>query len=233
MESFVKSLNMEDTFSRLGKYLQTSNFWLSLAIVVVAVILWQVIKRVKKKWKERNGNLTTTSNVVFDIIRFLFFFLLIVVLLQINGVNVTALITGLGVVSVIVGLALQDFLKDIIMGVHILSDKFFQVGDVVRYNGMEGVVISFNVRTTKLKLVNYNEILTISNRNITEIMVMTDMFDLDIGLPYFVDSEKIHETMEVLTERIRKISGITNAMYKGTERFNESSVTYRIRYWTL
>ena len=118
------------------------------------------------------------------------------------------------------------------MGVHILSDKFFQVGDVVRYNGMEGVVISFNVRTTKLKLVNYNEILTISNRNITEIMVMTDMFDLDIGLPYFVDSEKIHETMEVLTERIRKISGITNAMYKGTERFNESSVTYRIRYWT-
>ncbi|MBQ6369119.1 MAG: mechanosensitive ion channel family protein [Parasporobacterium sp.] len=232
MESFVKSLNMEDTFSRLGKYLQTSNFWLSLAILVVAVILWQVIKRVKKKWKERNGNLTTTSNVVFDIIRFLFFFLLIVVLLQINGVNVTALITGLGVVSVIVGLALQDFLKDIIMGVHILSDKFFQVGDVVRYNGMEGVVISFNVRTTKLKLVNYNEILTISNRNITEIMVMTDMFDLDIGLPYFVDSEKIHETMEVLTERIRKISGITNAMYKGTERFNESSVTYRIRYWT-
>ena len=76
MESFVKSLNMEDTFSRLGKYLQTSNFWLSLAILVVAVILWQVIKRVKKKWKERNGNLTTTSNVVFDIIRFLFFFLL-------------------------------------------------------------------------------------------------------------------------------------------------------------
>ena len=232
MDSLVKSLDLESTLDRIGNYMKTGNFWLSVAIVIVAVILWRLLKRIKKKWKERNGGLTTTSNVVFDIIRFLFFFLLVVVLLQINGVNVSALITGLGVVSVIVGLALQDFLKDIIMGVHILTDKFFQVGDVVRYNDMEGEVISFNVRTTKLKLVEYNEILTISNRNITEIMILTDMFDLDVNLPYFVDSDKIHETMEVLTGRIGEIEGVTKTQYKGTQSFNDSSVTYRIRYWT-
>ena len=133
MESIVNSLDLESTFSRLGEYLQKPDFWISIVIVIAGVILWRVLKRLQRKWKEKNGGLSTTSNVVFDIIRFLFFFLLIVVLLQINGINVTGLLTGLGVVSVIVGLALQDFLKDIIMGVHTLFDKFFQVGYVIRY----------------------------------------------------------------------------------------------------
>ena len=232
MESIVNSLDLESTFSRLGEYLQKPDFWISIVIVIAGVILWRVLKRLQRKWKEKNGGLSTTSNVVFDIIRFLFFFLLIVVLLQINGINVTGLLTGLGVVSVIVGLALQDFLKDIIMGVHILSDKFFQVGDVIRYNGMEGEVISFNVRTTKLKLVTYNEIVTISNRNISEIVVLSDMFDLDINLPYYIDKDYIHETLKRLTEQIGQIDGMKKTLYKGTERFNDSSVTYRIRYWT-
>ena len=232
MESFMKSLNIEESLGKLGTYLTTGKFWVSLAIVIVAVIIWHVLKKVQKSWKEKNGGFTTASNVGFDIARFLFFFILIVALLQINGVNVTALITGLGIVSVIIGLALQDYLKDIIMGVHILSDKFFKVGDVVRYNGVEGVVIAFNIRTTKLKLVTYNEIVTISNRNITEITVLSDMFDLDINLPFYVDSDLIHTTLKELAERIAKIDGVTKTLYKGTERFNDSSVTYRIRYWT-
>jgi len=232
MGEFVKSLDLESTFSRLAGYLKKPDFWISLVIIIAGVVLWRVLKRLQRKWKEKNGGLSTTSNVVFDIIRFLFFFLLIVVLLQINGVNVTGLLTGLGVVSAIVGLALQDYLKDIIMGVHILSDKFFQVGDVVRYNGEEGVVISFNVRTTKLKLVRYNEIMTISNRNISEIAVLSDMFDLDLNLPFYIDKDYIHETLEMLTEKIGMISGIKRVLYKGTESFNDSSVTYRIRYWT-
>ena len=232
MDSPDKSMKLEDAFSRLLESLKTPNFWISLIIVIAALIIWQVLKRLKKKWIERNGEQSTTAQVIFDIIRFVFFFLLVVVVLQINGVNVTALITGLGVASVVFGLALQDFLKDIIMGVHILSDKFFKVGDVVRYNGLEGTVVSFNVRTTKLKLVDYGEILTISNRNITEIMVVGDMFDLDLGLPYYVDSDKIHETLQVLSERIAGIEGVTKSEYKGVQSFNDSSITYRIRYWT-
>ena len=232
MDSISKSINIEGTFSKIVEYLKTPEFWVSVAIVILAVILWQVLKRLKKKWIEKNNGLTTASNVVFDIIRFLFFFILVVLLLQINGINVSALITGLGVFSVIIGLALQDYLKDIIMGVHILGDKFFNVGDVVRYKDMEGVVVAFNVRTTKLRLVHYNEIVTISNRNITEITVLSDMFDLDVDLPYYIDSDLIHKTLEELTQRISRIEGITKTAYKGTERFNDSSITYRIRYWT-
>lgn len=232
MESVVTNVNAEQGFEKLLQYLQTSNFWVSAGIVVIAVILWQVLKHVRKKWRERNGGFTTASNVAFDIARFLFLFLLFIVLLQINGINVTALITGLGVVSLVVGLALQDFLKDIIMGTHILADKFFQIGDVVRYNGQEGEVIDFNIRTTKIRLVDYQEVMTISNRNISEIIVLADFFDLDIDIPYYIDAKKVHPVMEDLAGEIGKIEGVNQTMYKGTNSFNESSVTYRLRYWT-
>lgn len=231
--STSSNANVEELLGKLGGYFGTSQFWVSIVIVIGGIILWQVIKRLKKKWREHNGGgMSTASHVIFDIIRFLFFFVMIIVLLQINGINVTALVTGIGVVSIIVGFALQDILKDIIMGVHILTDKFFEVGDVIRYNGVEGVVISFNIRTTKIKNVRYNEIMTICNRNISEVEVLSDMFDLDIDLPYYVDAKLIHDTMRLCAKQISSLPTVSECLYKGTERFNDSSITYRLRYFT-
>jgi len=220
-------------FEKLLNYLGSARFWVSIAIVVAAFIIWHIIKRVRKKFRKKNGGENTTaSHVIFDIGRFLFFFILIIVLLQVNGINVTALVTGLGVVSIVIGFALQDFLKDIIMGVHILTDNFFQVGDVVRYNDKEGVVISYNIRTTKLRLVEYKEIMTICNRNISEIQVISDMFDLDVDLPYFVEAKKIHDAMLLIAEKASGLENVKKCVYKGANSFNQSSITYRLRYFT-
>lgn len=232
------SVEAEKLLDKLIKYLKTPNFWISLVILVVAIILWQVIKQLRKHYYTKNDKMASTaSHVAFDILRLLFIFTVFIALMQLNGINVTAMITGLGIVSIIVGLALQDFLKDIIMGAHILTDKFFEVGDVIRYTSpdgqtVEGEVISFNIRTTKIKLINYNEVMTISNRNISEIIVLGDYFDLDINIPYATDPKQVHETFQELADKIARISGVTKTQYKGTERFEESSVCYRIRYWT-
>ena len=223
----------EKMFTRLLTYIKTPNFWISLVIIVAAIVIWQVIKRARKKLFVKSGRpMTTAAHVGYDIFRVVFIFVVLIALMQLNGINVTGMITSLGVISIIVGLALQDFLKDIIMGIHILGDKFFEVGDVVRYQGVEGEVISFNIRTTKIKLVDYNEVMTISNRNISEITVLADYFDLDVNIPYYIEAKKVHALLEDLAAEIRSIDGVTQTMYKGTNSFNDSSVTYRIRYWT-
>ena len=240
MDSFISStkVNAEEMFTRLLDYLKTPKFWVSLVIIVAAIIIWQILKHFRKKFfKKRGQSLSTASHVAFDIGRGVFIFVVLIALMQLNGINVTSLVTGLGIFSVIVGLALQDFLRDIIMGAHILTDKFFEVGDVVRYDTpegktVEGEVISFNIRTTKIRLIDYYEIMTISNRNIDEITVLSDIFDLDVNIPYHVDPSKVHTAFQKIADEIAEIEGITQTMYKGTERFNDSSVCYRIRYWT-
>ena len=54
---------------------------------------------------------------------------------------------GLGILGVIFGLAIQDWLKDIIRGSSILSDNYFAVGDVVKYKDIEGKVLVIEIKT--------------------------------------------------------------------------------------
>ena len=231
MDSIISSSDQESFSDRFTGYVITPEFWLSIAVLIAAVILWKLLTRAGKKWKSRSKLSATGFNVGFDILRGLFIFIVIIVLLQVNGINITALLTGLGVASAIIGLALQDFLKDIIMGIHILIDKFFLVGDVVKYKDVEGEVISFNIRTTKIKFLTRNEIMTISNRNISEITVLSDLLVLNVNLPYYVDAKLIHDTLRKTAADIEKIDGITKCEYKGTGGFNESSITYKIFYY--
>ena len=67
------------------------------------------------------------------------------------------------------GLAMCNALKDIIGGVNIILENYFIVGDMIEYNGFTGEVINFGFKCTKLRNWN-NEIMTISNRNINDIV---------------------------------------------------------------
>jgi hypothetical protein len=56
----------------------------------------------------------TFINLLRNATKYIFLFLGVLIILQINGVNVTSLMAGVGIISIVVGLALQDALKDII-----------------------------------------------------------------------------------------------------------------------
>ena len=78
--------------------------------------------------------------------------LILFIILQINGVNVSSIIAGVGVVSVIIGLALQDALKDIIMGVNVLVDDYFSLGDIVKLDDIEGKVVEIGIKNIKISI---------------------------------------------------------------------------------
>ena len=76
------------------------------------------------------------------------------------------MLAGVGIVSVIIGLAIQDALKDIIRGFSILSEEYFSVGDVVTYGDITGKVLVLGLKTTKIKDISTENIISIANRNI-------------------------------------------------------------------
>ena len=62
-----------------------------------------------------------------------FFAIAFIVILDNLGVNVTALVAGLGIGGIAIGLAAQGIFSDLFAALSILFDKPFRRGDTIRY----------------------------------------------------------------------------------------------------
>lgn len=85
--------------------------------------------------------------------------------LQVWGVDVTALITGLGIGGVAVALAVQNILGDLFASLSIVLDKPFLVGDFLQVDEMLGTVEAIGMKTTRLRSLS-GEQLVISNSDL-------------------------------------------------------------------
>ena len=67
------------------------------------------------------------------------------------GINVTAILTGAGVVGLAVGFGAQSLVKDVISGLFIIMENQYRKGDVVKIADTSGVVEEINLRRTILE----------------------------------------------------------------------------------
>lgn len=208
----------------------------SVVVIILACLGLAFFNFIYKKYtafaKSKDENIMIIRFLP-SIVRAMIIVLAALTVLQVNGINVSSAIAGLGLVSAIIGLAIQDVLKDFIMGIHIISDKFFAVGDVVRYKDVEGVVIGFNMRATTLRSIVDNTVTTICNRNISEITKMPQsvMVDIDLSISYEEDYKKVNKLLLGICEEIGKIDGVEQSVYKGTQEFSHSAVIYKLRFY--
>ncbi len=66
------------------------------------------------------------------------------------GVNITALVTGLGLTGFAVGFALKDIISNALSGILILVYKPFRHGDLITVSEQTGTVTEVNLRYTVL-----------------------------------------------------------------------------------
>jgi len=90
-------------------------------------------------------------DVINFVARILIWSLLILVALDNFGVNITALLAGLGVGGVAVALALQNILGDLFASLSIALDKPFVVGDSLNIDTFTGTVEHIGIKTTRLR----------------------------------------------------------------------------------
>ena len=214
-------------------WLNSGGLTSSLIIIGCAIVAWMVIKRAfnqiinytENRDGKRNGSVRTAKRLV----KYGIIVVVVLALFQVNGINVTSLIASLGITGAVIGFAAQEYLKDFFMGVHISSDTFFKVGDVIKFRDHIGVVTAFTMKTTKIKDIYTRNIISISNRNLDVVEVMSNMVDLRIGLSYNEDPERIHAVMKELAKKLpERVEGVEDSIYKGTSEFNDSTVNYMI-----
>jgi small-conductance mechanosensitive channel len=119
-------------------------------ILFVFFILAKIIKRIITKAAERlkfDGNLTSLLARTSSITLLIFGF---VTALGTLGVNVSALVAGLGLTGFALGFALKDTISNLLSGVLILLYRPFEIGNRIKISGYEGIVISIDLRYTEL-----------------------------------------------------------------------------------
>lgn len=220
---------MDRIFAYLGSY----KFIFSVCIVAAALICWLLLRHLIHRFTEKftassvlSGRCQTYLALALNSVRGLLVLLALILILQVHGVNVSSLVTGLGIIGAIVGLALQDMLKDVIMGTNILTGEYFAVGDVVKYGDITGEVMQFSLRATKLRDLATNNIVTISNRNIFQIaQVSRDLF-LPVSTSYEDDPAAVESFLRQLAEEISQLPDVENCSFLGLSKLGDWSVDY-------
>ena len=210
----------------------------SIAVIIVSIILYKIVTAVLTKG-EKNDKLAggkkgkTYIRLLKNVVRNVFIIVTVLIILQINGVNVSSLLAGVGIAGVIVGLAIQDWLKDIIRGATILSDHYFAVGDIVKFNNIEGQVVVIGLRTTKVRDNVSGNFISIANRNIEKVEIISGMVYLNIPLPYEVKLEKAEKVINEIVKNIKdNVENVVDAKYLGVNELADSSINYLIQVET-
>jgi small-conductance mechanosensitive channel len=132
-----------------------ATLWVPRAIGVVVIfvvffILTKIIKRIITSAAERlkfDVNLTLlfirTSRITLITFGF-------ITVLGTLGINVSALVAGLGLTGFALGFALKDTISNLLSGVLILLYRPFEIGSSIKISGYEGIVISIDLRYTEL-----------------------------------------------------------------------------------
>ena len=164
-----------------------------------------------------------------SIIKYSFVIVTLFVILQINGINVTSMLAGVGVISVIIAFAVQDVLKDMVRGIGIITDQYYHVGDVIKYNNIEGKVLSVGIKTTKIEDLKTFNVVCIANRNIEIIENVSTLINLDVPMPYEVSINDAEKAIECILSKMKNIDKIDNCEYRGVNEIADSCIKYQIK----
>lgn len=202
--------------------------------ILIGYIAYKIIKRflLKEMTKGSKKRKKTITKLIISSAKIVIVIIEIILILQLFGIDVTSLLAGLGIASVVLGLALQDIMKDILSGVFIVLEDQFDIGDMVEINNLTGTVDSIGVKSTKLHTFDGKTII-IPNRNIGEIINYSkrNMFAVvDIPIPYEEDLNKaekaINKVAEIIEKELPNVIGKVEIL--GINELASSSINYRI-----
>lgn len=223
-----------------AKYFTSPAFFLSLLAIAVTIALWITISKGKKKLVEATSAkyssdyqrilLIRIANIVLKVVLLI---AAVTTILRFHGIAVNAFIISFLFIIVVVVLAGQDAIKDCIAGLLIFMNQYYSPGDVVKVDDLEGKVLKMTLFSTRLQDIITEDILTVSNRQISQARVLSHFTAINLGLSYELPASEAHRIMNSISAEVKKIEGIEDCVYRGTQDFGDSAIQYQLAIYTL
>lgn len=200
------------------------------------VIRWWITGYREEKMDE-DPSAVTTMQAMGILGRIALWLILLLVALDNFGVDVTALVTGLGIGGIAVALAVQNILGDIFGSLSIIFDKPFVVGDFLIVNDYMGSVEYIGLKTTRIRSLSGEQII-FSNSDLlsSRIRNYKRMYErrivFSVGVEYGTPRDKLEKISGVLKEVVGSDERVRfdRAHFKS---FGDFALIYEIVYYVL
>lgn len=167
----------------------------------------------------------TVSRLCCNLIKWVVAIILLIVVLAVWGVDTTALITGAGVLTLVIGLGMQSLIADVVAGLFIVFENEFNIGDIITVDGFRGEVVEMGIRTTKLKAEGNFKIF--NNSDLRKILNQTSepsVAKAYIDIEYSADLGKVEEIIRRCLPEIKIDGAVEGITYNGVNTLGASGV---------
>ena len=213
LPSFIKVL--EEISLTIGN-IQITLYGLTRVLFFGALLFWlgRTSNNVGKDIIRNQHKLDISTREVFSkLFEVGLFCIFIILLLNIMGVNLTALAVFGGAVGVGLGLGLQSIASNFISGIIILLDKSLTIGDFIELeDGKKGFVREFKMRHAVLETYDGKDILVPNEVFISSLLINwthkdpKQRYRVDFSVAYATDVRAMVEIIKRLLQNIPKLS---------------------------
>ena len=160
-------------------------------------------------------------------------------ILQLWGINVTALFASLGLGGLAFALAAKDTASNLFGSFALLADKSIRIGEWVKVGGVEGVVEDVGMRTTKIRSFG-KSLITVPNQIVSNSPIENfsrrgvRRIKLNIGLTYSTNSTQITNIIKEIKEMLNAHNGISKkeTLLVNFNKFGDSALNIFVYTFT-
>lgn len=219
----------------------------ALAVVTSLAVILQIgfwASSVFRFWIDRsraraitsNASAATSLSAIGLLGQLVLWSVIVLVALDNMGVNITALVAGLGVGGVAVALAVQNILGDLFASLSIVVDKPFVIGDFIIVDNYMGTVENVGLKTTRIRSLD-GELIVFSNGDLLKSRVRNykRMYERRVVFNFSVVYETTPDQLEKVPPIVRRAIETHGSKVRFDrahfQKFTDHALAFEVVYW--
>ena len=220
-----------------SKYVNAENFEKLIRIAIILVIglfitytaVYLVRKFLPNRWSRQR------KMIVSRFVQYSGLTILFLILVSELKINLAAIFGAAGIIGIVLGVASQTSIGNIVSGFFLVSEKSFELGDVIRIGDKTGTVYSIDLLSIKIKTFD-NLLIRIPNQTVisSEVTNVTRFpirrIDIEVGVAYKEDLEKVRSVLEQVARQNTLCLDEPEPLYS-IRHFGASSINILFGVW--
>ncbi len=216
-----------------------------LNIVIIALFIFYTVKVIlsifsyfiENYWikKERDSTRITALRGIETFLKILIWSIAFIILLDNLGVQISALLAGLGIGGIAIALASQNILGDLFSYFIIFFDRPFEIGDFLNIDNFLGTIENIGIKTTRIRSLGGEEIIFSNTdlvnsrlRNFKRMRKRRVLFNF--GVTYQTPLQQLKEIPDIVSSIFQQINGATLDRVHFSS-FGDFSLTFEVVYY--